>query len=288
MNDRIQTTIVNDDRLYFLCKAKPNYDLIGKKDVEGPESDGPLDQDEALPTDLKVDESAFTKLRSNPFFDFGESIGIFVILIYYREILTPDFIHFVTCIVDDEAHFICITVYWLVWKCFLVPPEQMISQEAKVQERVKIVARGLIEMTISLLMTMMTFDSMYPFLYCYGVYILASVRSIYYEKVDLTATIFFALYFFQNFVVNSIDFIVYKQMLGFYHDELFLKMFSYKLFQFVNTLLMSFVFAQGMYPTFEITKECPEMLSTMFKLTIPGNLMLLFTFLYELTFYDQH
>ena len=51
---------------------------------------------------------------------------------------------------------------------------------------------------------------------------------------------------------------------------------------------MSFVFAQGMYPTFEIIKEFPEMLSTMFKLTIPGNLMLLFTFLYELTFYDQH
>ena len=158
-----------------MCKAKPNYDLIGKKDAEVPEPDGPMDQDEALPIDLKVDESAFTKLRSNPFFDFGESIGIFVILIYYREILTPDFIHFVTCIVDDEAHFICITVYWLVWKCFLVPPEQLISQEAKVQERVKIVARGLIEMTISLLMTMMTFESVFPFLSCYGEDILPSV-----------------------------------------------------------------------------------------------------------------
>lgn len=77
-------------------------------------------------------------------------------------------------------------------------------------------------------------------------------------------------------------------MLGFYHDELFLKMFSYKLFQFVNTLLMSFVFAQGMYPTFAVTKDYPEVLTILFKLTVPGNFLLLFTFLYELTFYDQH
>lgn len=118
-----------------------------------------------------------------------------MILLYYREILTPDFIHFVSSIVDDEAHFICITVYWLTWKCFLVPPEQVMSQEAKVQERVKIVARGLIEMTIALLMTMVTFESMFPFLYCYGVYALASIRSIYYEKIDLTAMIFLILYF---------------------------------------------------------------------------------------------
>ena len=51
---------------------------------------------------------------------------------------------------------------------------------------------------------------------------------------------------------------------------------------------MSFVFAQGMYPTFEFVKECPEILATLFKLTVPGNIMLLLTFLYELTFYDQH
>ena len=230
LKDTIQKNIANDDRLYFLGKAKPNYDLIGKKEVE-PENSGPEDQDSALPVDIKPEDSAFTKLRSNPFFDFGESIGIFVILIYYREILTPDFIHFVTCIVEDEAHFICITVYWLIWKCFMIPPEQVISQDAKVRERIRIVARGLIEMTIALLMTMMTFENMFPFVYCYGVYAFASLRSIYYEKIDLTVTIFLVLYFFQNFVVNSIDFIVYKHMLGFYHDELFLRMFSYKLFQ---------------------------------------------------------
>lgn len=85
-------------------------------------------------------------------------------------------------------------------------------------------------MTIALLMTMVTFDSMFPFVYCYSVYALASLRSIYLEKVDMIALIFFVLYFSQNFIVNSIDFIVYKHMLGFYHDELFLRMFSYKLF----------------------------------------------------------
>lgn len=69
--------------------------------------------------------------------------------------------------------------------------------------------------------------------------------------------VFLVLYFGQNFVVNSIDFVIYKHMLGFYNDELFLRMFSYKLFQFVNCTLISFVFAQGMYPTFQLIKDCP-------------------------------
>lgn len=51
---------------------------------------------------------------------------------------------------------------------------------------------------------------------------------------------------------------------------------------------MAFVFAQSMFPTFEMVKDCPEILATLFKLTIPGNVLLLFAFLYELTFYDQH
>jgi hypothetical protein len=51
---------------------------------------------------------------------------------------------------------------------------------------------------------------------------------------------------------------------------------------------MSFVFAQGMYPTFDLVKDFPEVLTPLFKLTIPANLILLFSLLFELTFYDQH
>ena len=44
LKENILKTIVNDDRLYFLCKAKPNYELIGKKDAEVPvEPEGPQD-----------------------------------------------------------------------------------------------------------------------------------------------------------------------------------------------------------------------------------------------------
>lgn len=123
-------------------------------------------------------------MMSSPWFDFCESITLLVVMINYREILTPDFIHFVTCIVEDEAHFICITVYWLVWKCFFIPEDQNISDAQKIEERVKVVARGLIELTLSLLITMGTFESKFPFAYCYAIFVLASVRSIYYEKID--------------------------------------------------------------------------------------------------------
>jgi hypothetical protein len=165
-----------------------------------------------------------------PVFDFFESIAILVIMIYYREIITPDFIHFITCIVDEEAHFICVTIYWMVWKCFLMPEDANISQAAKVEQRFKTVARALIELIVSLILTYATYQSVFPMIYCLSVFILVSVRSIYFEKIDLTFTIFLVLYFSQNFIVNSIDFVVYKQMLGFYHDEMFVNMFSYKLF----------------------------------------------------------
>ena len=64
------------------------------------------------------------KMLETPWFEFCQSIVILLILINNREVITPDFSHFVTCIVEDEAHFICVMLYWLLWKCFLVPDSQ--------------------------------------------------------------------------------------------------------------------------------------------------------------------
>ena len=221
-----------------------------------------------------------------------ESIAILTQLIRYRDCLTPDFIHFITCVVEDEAHFVCVTLYWLFWKCFLTIDPNLINKydtKRRVEDRVKIVARAIIELAVSLLLMGSWFEySFYPWLYCLSVFIFVALRSVFSEYIDLTAMIFVFMYFCQNFIVNLIDFAVFKQYMGFYHDDLFLRMFSYKLFQAVLCLMISFIYAQSFQPTFDTIKETPGILAMIFKLTLPCNVLMLFTFVVELSFYDQH
>ena len=148
--------------------------------------------------------------------------------------------------VEEEAYFICVMLYWLLWKCFLIVDpqfEKMKDNAQKNDNRIKVVARAFLELTVSLALLNQTFESYYPWVYCYILLAFVAFRSIYFEKIDLTVTIFVILYFSQNFFVNMIDFVVYKHMLGFYSDDLFHRMFSYKVFQTINCLIVSFVFA---------------------------------------------
>lgn len=85
-----------------------------------------------------------------------------------------------------------------------------------------------------------------------------------------------------------VDYVIYKSFLGYYHDEQFLKMFSFKIFQFCTSTLVSFVYAQTLSPSFQAIKEHPALLATIFRLILPINVLMLFTFLFELTIYDQH
>jgi hypothetical protein len=59
-----------------------------------------------------------------PFVDFFWSIGLLVILIKVRDSLTPDILHFITCVVEEEAHFIWIMMFWLFYKCSLTLSDQ--------------------------------------------------------------------------------------------------------------------------------------------------------------------
>jgi len=52
--------------------------------------------------------------------------------------------------------------------------------------------------------------------------------------------------------------------------------------------LLAFVYAQALKPTFDFVKENPRLLSTVFNLTIPCSGLMLMTYLFELTVYDQH
>lgn len=86
--------------------------------------------------------------------------------------------------------------------------------------------------------------------------------------------------------MHSIDFLLFQHLIGYYQDILFQKMFSYKLFQFILCLLISFLYSQAIKPTFKVIQDHPSLLLTVYNLTIPCNILMLVTFLFELTFYD--
>lgn len=62
------------------------------------------------------------------------------------------------------------------------------------EDRVKIVVRGLLELTIGLALTQSSFENFWPWIYCYGVYGMTALRSIFSEQIDLMATIFVVMY----------------------------------------------------------------------------------------------
>ena len=127
---------------------------------------------------------------------FITSIVILLVLVYSREAVTPDFIHFIMSVVDDEAHYICVMYYWLFWKCFLLEDYNIVNLKAD-EERKKIVVRSALELVIALILsTVLGFSQgVWPFVYSFGVFSFAAIRSIYYEQLDLNMKIFLAIYF---------------------------------------------------------------------------------------------
>jgi hypothetical protein len=90
---------------------------------------------------------------NNPWISSALSILLLAYMINQREEITPASLHFFTSWVDDEVNFLCIMVYWLTWKCFLIPQEnQLATNEQKVQQRIKTVVLGLLEMLLALSM----------------------------------------------------------------------------------------------------------------------------------------
>lgn len=131
----------------------------------------------------------------NIWIDFILSIGILAGMINHRESITPDVLHFISSMVDDEVHFICIMAYWLLWKCFLTLDEiKNLTKAQIVEERIKIVVRALIELVLALILAQGSFESFWPWVYCLSVFAMTAMRSIYSEFIDLTATIFVVMY----------------------------------------------------------------------------------------------
>ena len=70
---------------------------------------------------------------------------------------------------------------------------------------------------------------------------------------------------------------------GYYHDEQFLRSFSYKVYQVFIGLIFSTLFGQSFHPTLKVLGVAPELLKTLYNLTVPASVMLLLNFLFELT-----
>ena len=155
LESKISEAFEHDENLYYVMKGlekparlkKPNYDYsqVGSKRKAAPDrgreaepqrrtssqqdtaaqSEDANPQSEALPFDnfggsqssglSKVIDDFF----SSQWFDSFESIAVLFILMTYREYIMPDFVHFISCVVDDEAHFLFVTALWLFFRNFL-------------------------------------------------------------------------------------------------------------------------------------------------------------------------
>ena len=203
-------------------------------------------------------------------------------MVVYRDILTPRFAHLIFSVVDDEVNFVTVMCYWLLWKCLLVP-----ETELKQEDRVKSVVLSAIEMFAALSFTYGNYYSIWPWIYCSCVFGLTAVRSIYREQLDLVITLSAGLYWSMNLIVHLVDFLVLQQIHGHINDEqLFLRMFSYKLFQALLVLQLAIIYSQSLQPTIKSIQDSPIILLRLFELTVPVNALMFVSFLFELTFYD--
>jgi hypothetical protein len=60
----------------------------------------------------------------------------------YREEITPDFWHFVTCLTEEEGHYLCCFIYWMIYKCFLLDAYTIESTGVACNNRVKAAGRS--------------------------------------------------------------------------------------------------------------------------------------------------
>jgi hypothetical protein len=170
---------------------------------------------------------------SSQFFAFFHSIAILSILIRFRDSITPDIFHFLTCVEEEEVHYCFIMIMWMTYKCFLtVDPSEasLLVGDKLFMKRVKIVVRALIELGLSLLLMKGQIESLWIAFFCYSIFVMTCIRAVFYETLDLLAIFFVVTYFIQNFIVNMVDWIIFRKALGYYTDQEFNKMFSYKLF----------------------------------------------------------
>lgn len=147
-------------------------------------------------------------------------------LIKIRKEATPDFFSFMANLDYEEANFIWIMFLWIIFKCSLRlddSSDSLMSSNVKIESRIKIAVRGLIELFVALSIShgLKYFDDKYAWLYCLSLYGLTCLRSVYLELFDLVASVFVSCYILQNLIVNIIDWLLFNRGYGSYQDLIF-------------------------------------------------------------------
>ena len=106
---------------------------------------------------------------------------------------------------------------WLASKCFLIAPGQ------KDSELFTVIRNGFCELLVSVVFMRVQakIETTADMVFIFVLYVVACLRALFCEKVDLMIYIFTAAYFLQNFVVNTIDFVTFNRFIGFYADKEF-------------------------------------------------------------------
>lgn len=197
-----------------------------------------------------------------------------------RESLTPDFLHFIMCLGDDACHTLWVFGLWFTFKTFYVKPRESTSIPEALRVTV-IYVQGILGLILASDLRLKTFIE---FTACSAVLL---ARARYGKHLNLSLAFFMGIYLTQNFMVNCLDFMMFRKLhsdsLGYYHDQDFLKSFSYKTYQAFLCLLFALLFGQSFQPSHEAITISPSLLADLFHLTMPVSVMMLIAFLYELT-----
>lgn len=171
------------------------------------------------------------------------SVGFLVYLMMMKEDITPDFFHFLMCLHEDYCHYIWIAFLWFSYKCYFI--KQKNSENISENSNITLI---LIECLAGLLLAgELNLSTLIIFGLGSGVFILRLKLS---THVTLALYFFLFIYLTSNFVVNMIDFGLFKlNQTGYYHDYDFLKSFSYKIYQALLGAIFSFLYAQIFQPS---------------------------------------
>jgi len=145
---------------------------------------------------------------------------------------TPDFFHYLTCVVEDEGHFLWVILLWSAHKYFFC------VDDLKKDLALTIVI-GLLESSLALYLT--GYFNMFYFISLLCVMMFNYLRSYYSEHLNMICFFFVIYYFSINFAVNTIDLLYNKKFQGYYHDEEFLMSFSYKTHQGILCTGLAFI-----------------------------------------------
>jgi hypothetical protein len=172
---------------------------------------------------------------------------------FYREEITPDFWHFITCLTEEEGHYICCFIYWMIYKCFLLDAYTIESSGAACNQRIKAAGRNaVLECILALIYSLEQSEARVKIagsglILIYALYVIGvNLAFLRYKYSYFTNPIlvFFTVYYLTcNFLVNLVDFVWNKTYLDieFHMDDEINTSFSYRVYELVLFMILAFI-----------------------------------------------